>query len=251
MPVAAHPASRFISLQPVALESSWHALLLSVSEFPIPELELAAVKAALAAILSRLKRGRQLTSEVFLQLEQLHAPGVRELFARHAPQWIPEVGLGVWPHRDPPAKWSQKEFMEVGPNEMLRAIMFQVFRITAEGGVRDQAADLMLRLGPVLQILTADSDGFFEESSQRFLEFIKEPTYRCFPFYVPLLDLKAVIGASGQQLEQWLGRAQVYMRESLEDKGVLILSRAPLDPILTELGGQFESTPAPLWRIPY
>ncbi len=105
---------------------------------------MAAVSAALRAIVPKLKMARQLTSEVFLQLEQLHAPGVRELFAMYAPQWIPEVGLGVWPHRDPPVKWSEKEFMEVGPNEKLRAMMFQVFRITAENRMRDHAVDCML-----------------------------------------------------------------------------------------------------------
>ncbi len=30
-----------------------------------------------------------------------------------------------------------------------------------------------------------------------------------------------------------------------------MLSREPLAPILTELGGQLATTPAPVWKLPY
>jgi hypothetical protein len=220
-----------------------------VPAFPIPKQNLTVFTNFLGNLTAAAAEVWKLRSELFIQLEQLHEAASRSLFSEHAREWIPEVGLGVWPDRDPPAGWTREEFMNAGPEERLRPLMYQVFRITTSLPTKDHARNLMLVFGPVLEILTSDSEAFLSKTKAVLVSPIKDPSYACYPFYVPLLEGKTLTAATGEQLEAWLSAATIYIRESFEDQGILIASREPLTRILKELGGEFEERPA-AWRIP-
>jgi hypothetical protein len=64
---------------------------------------------------------------------------------------------------------------------------------------------------------------------------IQEDGLRAFPLYVPLLTA-ASLTHSPEQLNTWLGPVDVYLRESPQDKGLLVLSRAPLHQKLVDAG---------------
>jgi len=51
----------------------------------------------------------------------------------------------------------------------------------------------------------------------------------------PLLTAASLAGTT-QQLDMWLGSVNVYLRESPQDKGLLILSRQPLEKKLLAAG---------------
>lgn len=235
----------------IALPSPWDAILLGVTAFPIPKEELQRAKGFLQNFGLREAVGRRFSAETFIQVEQSDDGDCRRIYSERAREWIPEVGLGVWPDREPPVTWAQEEFMAVGPDKRIRPLMYQILRITASPKAKADAFSAMLPFGPALQILTHDDgETLLDKATRLLLPSLKDPSYTCYPFYVPLLDKKGLTSATLEQLEAWFCGASVYIRESFEDKGILIVAREPLGPIMEKLGGRFESGETPTWYIP-
>jgi hypothetical protein len=203
----------------MALPLPWDAVLLPVSAFPIPKEELAGVATFVRKLGANVAGAQRLSSETFIQVEQSDDIECRRMYSQRAREWIPEVGLGVWPDREPPVAWTQEEFMSLLPGMKPRRLMHQVLRI-------------------------------LQKATALLLPPIKDPSFNCYPFYVPLLDEKGLTSATEEQLEAWFCGASVYIRESFEDKGILIASRQPLKAIMVKLGGRFEPGEIPTWSVP-
>jgi len=219
----------------VQAPAPWEGYLIPVSGFPVPDEELLGVREVLHAFTGWLARDPRLLTEVFVQMAQLHVGDGSERLSSHGREWLPALGLGVWPNRPAPTLWTREDFENLGPGEAPRTIMFQVFRITAPGAA-PAAREQMLGLGTVLQMMFYDSPGSSMASMREvLLKPIQDRAYTCFPFYVPLLDVDAVSGASAEHLDEWCGGAQVYVRESAEDCGILLLSKLPLRPVVPGL----------------
>jgi hypothetical protein len=217
----------------------------------MPEEELAPARRFLQRLSAAAQAKWGLVAEVDLQVVQLHLLDGPARVAQHGREWIPAVGLGVWPDREPPRGWTDEDFNELGMGEKPRELMYQVLRVTTTPEARRQARDVMLGLGTVVEILVPDSlDAFFERSSQKLLPPIQDPAYTCFPFYVPLLEGKTFREGTAAQLTAWLCGSSMYIRESAEDKGLLILSREPLEALLQEWGGHLQPEPEPIWNVP-
>ncbi len=240
-----------VSLKVIPQPGPWEAFLLSVSGFPIDDQESNRAQNLVGRIIGMLGGARNLFSETFIQVEQFDDNQARTLYRPYARHWIPEIGLGVWPDREPPKGWSRDEFSNLGPGEKIRPLMYQVLRITRSSQAKVQAFQLLFRFGPLIRILTSDStDTFLSKSAAAFLPAITDPSFTCFPYYIPLMEAKTLTSATPEQLRAWFCGASVYIRQSFEDKGILIASSEPLTPILKELGGRFEREPEPAWRIP-
>ena len=240
-----------IGLQVVPGKPPWEAYLLPVTDFPIPEEELDPARRFLQRFSAASLQRWKLVAEVGFQVAQLHLKDGPSRLAQHGREWIPAVGLGVWPDREPPRGYTDEDFTELGLGEKPRELMYQVLRVTTTPEARSQGRDVMLGLGTVIQILVPDSlDEFFQRSTQTLLPPIQDPAFTCFPFFVPLLELKTHREATGPQLTKWLCGCSLYLRESAEDKGILILSREPLGPLLEELGGKLQTAPEPVWVVP-
>jgi hypothetical protein len=238
-----------VCLRPIPTSAPWNAYFLQVSSFPVPEGELPLVTSFLRGLGIALARLSKLNSMVFIQLEQLHLGDGFARFTQHAREWMPEVGLGVWVDRDPPAVWTGEDFMDLGPDEEPRVLMYQLFHITSSPEASLSARFLML--GHVVQIMTSDdTDSLLRRAASVLLPSIKDASFNCYPFYIPLLGRKTLLNATEDQLEEWSCGAAVYIRDSMEDQGVLIVSRNDLTSILQEIGGMFEQEPEPMWRIP-
>jgi hypothetical protein len=185
----------------------------------------------------------------------LHQSGAREtiaLFGSHAPSWLPETILGVWPHLPAPSMMTSEALMESRSPKDMR--MYTLFRITAGGDACIDAMSTMLGTGTGIQILTRkDTDSFLRNQREIFLNFIKESLYRVFPWYIPLLAMKSLEEPITPLTEESLTNVTLYIRESPEEKGVLILAREPLDEVLLWTG----CNPVDLadgskqWRLPY
>lgn len=240
-----------VALRPVRLASPWDAVLLPVSVFPVLPAEIAPVKQFLQRLVPALSHGRLLTSEVVIQISQLHLGDGHVRMTAHGKDWLPMPGLGVWPDREPPTLWTPEYFASLGVGETPRPVMNVVLRVTTTPEARESARNIMLGLATVLQILTPDdSDTFLKKAKAALHPAIKDPAFTSFPFYVPLLDSKSLAKATAAQLDSWFCDASVYIRESVEDAGVLIASREPLGPILQGLGGKLQPDPDAEWRIP-
>ena len=245
-------AERRLLLKPIKSNFPWEAYLLPVSGFGVPEEELFPVKMFLERLTSALLRDPKLSIEVFIQLMQLHWGGGPEKLAANGREWLPSLGLGVWPDREPPRFWSMEDFKNLTPGEKPRTLMDQVFRVTAPMGARLGACSILLGLGTLVQIFTRDtSEVFLERTKSVLLPPIKDPSYTCFPFYVPLLEAKSIASCSSADLDQWICGASLYVRESKQDNGILIVSKDPLKDVLHALGSRLRPGSEDEWEIRY
>ncbi len=205
----------------------------------------------LRTLCASLAKAGCLSVEMLILFNQLYLGDGPTRFCDHAREWQPQQGLGVWPDREPPTLWTPADFHYLKPGEKPKDFMYQLFRVSGSLPVKEQARDVMLGLGTIIEIMTeGSSDGLLQKSRDLLLPPIKERAFRSFRFYLPLLERKSLEGAKPGQLDDWFCGASVYIRESFEDKAILIASRVPLEPILKNLGGRLEGGPAPEWRIP-
>ena len=100
----------------------------------------------------------------------------------------------------------------------------------------------MLGRGHLLFIAVTDSNAFFDAVARAFLPRIEEPALTSFPFYVPFVDANGLVSRNDDELEASLPHVLFYLRESVEDQGVLVLSRQPLAPLLEGLPVRQERT---------
>jgi hypothetical protein len=252
MSVVADPKRDLLVLKPFTLEGRFQAFLLPVSRFPIPEQELFPIRRLLQQLTAALVKTWSLSLEVFIRFTQLHLEDGSARLSTYGREWIPSMGLGVWPDREPPTLWTVEELQNLMPDEKARPLMELFLRVTTSAESRNQARDVMLGLGCIMQVMNSgDTKKYLSTTGKLLLPPIKDRTYRGFPFYVPLLETKSIVGASADQLGSWFCGASAYIRESPEDGGILIAVAEPLGPILSSLGGSVGSGPQPEWRIPW
>ena len=241
-----------LTLKVISLAAPWEAHLLSVSGFPAPESELSPAQLFLQNLSGILAGQGGLASEVFVQFNQLHRRDGPARFGAYVRAWMPRVGLGAFPDEPPPAGYTKEDFEGLAPGEKPRPLMHQLFRITTSQQARDQARDVMLGLGTVVQVwISGKTEVFLDRGRQLLLPPIKDPMLTAFTFYVPLFRVKTLAGASTAQLEDWFCGASVYIRESAEDNAILIASREPLESIFKQLGGKFDDREKPVWQFDY
>jgi hypothetical protein len=245
----AKPAA--LTLRKLALKTPWQAFVLPVSVFPIPAGEFELVRRVLQrfTVVASVRWG--LSLEAFLQLEQLQHSEARREYAQHARDWIPEVGLGVWPDRAPPKSWTKEEFEQAAlENKRPRPLIYSVFQITGSSQAKIQAHDVMLHFGALVEFLTGlASDELLRRTGGALSPPIQDPSYTCFPFYVPLLEAKSLETARPEQLGAWIPGNSIYIRESFEDAGILIASGMPISGVFEELGAS-HSVDESEWRVP-
>ena len=105
--------------------------------------------------------------------------------------------------------------------------------------------------GAVIEVQSRDDCSvFLRRASDLLLPTIQEPLFRSYPFYLPLLAAAAVEGASFERLETWLCGATSYIAESIEDRGVLVLSLHSLTPALDQLRAAPDPQAPGVYHIP-
>ncbi|MEW6366068.1 MAG: hypothetical protein AB1714_15670 [Acidobacteriota bacterium] len=223
-------------LKRVRCEKPWDTFVLPVSAFPVPKAELTPIREFVSELASKIASTRKLASEVFIQFAQLHHEDGPTRLSDHGREWMPTTGLAVWPDREPPTLWTIDELTNVLPGETVRPMMNVVFRLMGPIPARENARDTMMGLGTIIEIMIQGSaDEFLAAAHAVLYPPLKEPSLKSFPFYVPLLEAKSFANARAEQLATWLCGAKAYIRESVEDKGILIASDQPLEPLLANV----------------
>ena len=243
------PGDRLLQLRVLTSPEPWETLILPVDSFPMTEPRLGQVREFLKRFTDIVSRQGDLSPEVFLQFWRLRNGDAASRYSANAAKWLSDLGLGVWPDRRPPAMWTQETFMDACAADEPPVMMHKLFRITAPGKAQ-QARDVMFGCGTVLQILTrGDSQAMLARTREVLLKPIEDTSFRSFRFYLPLLEGKTLATATALQLESWLGGATLYIRESVEDHGVLIVSSEPLGPILQTLGRFEQGVASGEWHV--
>jgi len=243
-------APRNISLEREPLADPWQLYVLRLSGFPLTESTLDPLRGFLSRLSTAITKEWNLTQEVLVQLDRLQVADAADRFAENGAEWIPEIGLAVWPDRKPPAQWTMKEFLDFVPGSA-PVLMYQYFRISKTPEAKDHARNTMLGYGAVSQMFSPlDWEALKKKGEEILLPTIKDPSFRGHPFYLPIFELKTLRNATAAQLDEWGCGVTVYVRESPEDKALLIACRQPLDPLLEKLGGTPDESASNQWHIP-
>lgn len=215
-------------LREVAAPRGWTAMLL---EYPLP-IEEDDERLAYVDLVDGLLRvipsfAEALHEELLLLFERLRTTVEVPLLRSHARAWLPEFGVGVWMHQEPPHLWTPEEF-RLAENGKLRPIIERVVRIG--GGLRElhSAWRCMLGSGSIVRVASTEKNLFIERSTELLQPRMTDPSLSGFPLYVPLLTVKGILApapAFSLPLEDLLPGIDAYLHESHEDGGTLILVR--------------------------
>ncbi len=189
--------------------------------------------------------------ESFIQIGQVREQEATRLFAEHARDWIPETGLGVWPHRPAPRMLKMEDMENIESASGTGPLLNSVFRVTAHANARLDAMTTMLGTGCGLQLVSHNESAvLLGDMKDLFLDFIQDRIFRIFPWYVPLIE-KAMLTESMEPFTaSALRGVSLYIRESPEDDGILIVSAQPLAEIVAQLGcKQLEYEMKPTWTL--
>jgi len=189
--------------------------------------------------------------ESFIQIDQIREQASANLFSKNARYWVPETGLGVWTHRPAPRMLKMEDMEDLDSVTGTGPLMNSLFRVTADANTRLAAMTTMAGTGSGLQIVShLDSANLLNNMKKVFLGFIQERVFRIFPWYVPLIG-KAVLAEPIEPLTaDAMHGITLYIRESKEDGGILILSIDPLEEVFALLGcKQTEHGHKPKWKL--
>lgn len=189
--------------------------------------------------------------EGFLQIGRARDESAVRLFSNNARKWIPETGLGVWPHRSAPRTWKMEDVEEIDADTEMPPLLHSVFRVTADANARLDAMTTMVGTGCGLQLVSrTESATLLRNLRELFLGFIQDRVFRIFPWYVPLIEKAALAEPMQAMTIDAMSGVTLYIRESPEDGGILIVSSEPLVGILEQIGcKRVASQPALQWKL--
>jgi hypothetical protein len=207
------------------MSAKWFAAFSPASAFPLPDAE----RSALGELRQALSSEGE--SESFLQLSEMHRGNAASRLPRYAAALRPNIGLGVRPDRDPPKLWTSEELYDLEPGTPPRPLMELAMHLDGGANERAAASEAMAGVGALVEVwLGRSAEAWFAETSPLLSKAITEAPFLGFPFYMPILDLRAIKETPGERLGAHLCGATIYLRESVEDHGILLLcNRQPGD----------------------
>jgi hypothetical protein len=171
---------------------------------------------------------KNLVAGTWLQMNQLHLDRGAQKLSANGRTWLPMTGLGVWPDREPPRLWTKDDFEEREFGQPLPPLMHTVFHVSGGDKASDHARDEMIGSGTVIYVLHNESGEKYHAAMRELLwPRITEEALRGHSFYIPLLEAGSLRNIRPETLESWMGPASVYIRESIEDGGILIICSLP------------------------
>ncbi|GEM_PF-7104187 len=228
------------TLQPNTLECRWQrskdqvqSLVIPVPAFPDrPEGRFPLWSVLGRQILTRLLIEHRLESELLIQFHPMHL-GSNSLMSPNARHWMPSMGMGVWPYKDPPRLMTMEDTEDFDPSKPFPFFSHPLCRVTRESS-KDHCWDTLSGWGVLAALLSPmDSSAFTRRAYDNLLPLISEPLFMVYQEYWPLLDASAP-AANRSQVEKWLCGAKVYYRESIEDQKVILVSLLPINDVLAE-----------------
>ncbi len=212
----------------------WQAAVLPVPEFPLPLAYAAALERFSEALGEVLRGPYRLKQQLFLQVWKLGPETGAPDVSANRRAWRPQLGLGVWPNRLPPGGWTEERMVDAAAaiyrGDEPELPSHRLLRLCASPADTVDAARTMRRFGVLLEMFCpGESTETDARAREMFLPRIKASRFLQEEFYAPLLDRGSLLSAGPtEEIGAMLCGADVYLRDSAEDKGVLIVSRFPL-----------------------
>src|ERR1700750_730427 len=229
-------------LERIPTSAPFETVFLHMDRFPLARKDSAPLIAVLKPWLQKLADRLQLQPALWLQGKALHTPETVNLLVEHARDWMPDLGLGIRPGGEPPRMLNAEDLNQLKRDQMPRP-KHETACFLMNGA--ETALPLFFGTGAVIYcLLSASAEVYLKEQGELWLPTIQDPAFRAHPFYLPLLDCKSLENQPSSTLEQWMGRAVFYLRESPENGGVLIVSSISEALEQLELDLQHQQVPA-------
>ncbi len=229
------------TLEALEAPAPWQAWLAPAGEHPMAEAAAKPLRIVVERVADALVAQYPLKLEVFLQINELHLGEGSDIVQDQAIEWMPSTGLGIFPDRDPPKPWTREDFEELEVGQTVRPLMHQVLRLGGEPAARRAARSVMLGKGSYLELMVEqDGDAMIARFQAALEHKLVDRMFKGFSLLCPLLDAAGVAGAKAEELDTWLAGARLYARDSSEDKGLLLLSKQPLEDVFSAIGGRSE-----------
>ncbi len=239
-----------IAIEQLAAPPAWSAWLLPTGGFPDLTEDRVRRSQLLHSLASLVCARAHLKPEVVLQLWKLAGSPAEQPLNDNVHAWWPTLGLGIWPDREPPRGWNQELLSDAAAalfrQDEIALPSHKLLRIGADEPARINIARQLRGSGTVVETFCADSfDNLARRVREQFLPTITEKRFRRARFYLPVLDRTSLAAAhNAEQFGDWLCGIELYIRESAEDKGVLIVARQELTVLLEEALRNAEAAPA-------
>lgn len=215
--------------------AGWHRALLFPPAWPVSRSLLAAWRDVCAELQARLF-GDPSRVIAGLQMWRLHVGGIADTLSRKAREWAPEIGVGVWLDQPPPTLWTEEEFLKNPPGVPMRPPMYQFIRVSPAD--RDYLA-VWREVGGngcwLAFSVQSDPDGFVMTEAAAYKAWIEEPSIEAYDLFVPLLKLDSSESPLFADRSRHLAGVTRYVRESDEDRGLVIYSDVPIEPVFESL----------------
>lgn len=230
-------AENIIQLDPIFLHQevpSVYAAWLRLPKLPLEQGYRHLLAETIASIQKTIEETtrKKIVQDIYLQMTQLERPFGSLLISRNGSRWKPAVGLGVWPDREPPQPLNEDDYKKLSPGQTLRETTFQVMRICAdEEAIKAEIIAQMGGTGALITVLAPEGWGQPQQNdiSERLAAPITADAFVGYPFYFPLLDERSLSNLSKANLDAILLDVAVYIREDLDERAVLIVSRIPFN----------------------
>ncbi len=219
--------------------------LIPVSHFPMPENDLAWLMEICGTVIQYHKTNSPtLREEVIIKQSCLYT-GLLDFFVDHASELMPRQGVAVIPHASPPHMPSKGELEGIDPRNLdPNAVGLGldvpelVFWISEEKG-KDISRKNLLGHGALHIYLTRlDEEKLYGQWREVFGKRVTDRLFRKMPFFMPLFGWQSFLEAEAKEVSTWLASFDLYIGESIEDKGIIIASKKNIDIFLAQLASR-------------
>ena len=201
---------------------SLHGAVFPVGSYPLPSGESAIYLALLRAWLEEIVAEPGLG--LWLQTTSLQSAALADTLADRGTEWGPELGLGIRPGGEPPRMLRQSDFDSLRWDETPQLRHETVMFLEKGPAAARCALPLYLGTGAVLFCVLESTEQYLAQQRERWHSSIADRSFRDYPVYVPLLTASSLQMLSAEDLTSVLGNAVVYLRESPEDKSMIVLA---------------------------
>ncbi len=233
----AHSTKKNWKVRVFPSEGPWHYASLMVPGFPLKSPLREDLRSTLWTAIEAVRGAQILQLSVWLLMDSLHKDGAVHALSRHGAEWLPDFGFGLWPDREPPRMYEERDFLDLEFGAEMPRLMHSVAHITTENqDTVTHAWETMFGTGStVLALSGVSADNILATMRVAALEKIQDETFRSFPWYFSLIGQKAM-EAGPVLLDSWLGPVELYVRESEEDGSIVLLGRSDFSLALKSAG---------------
>lgn len=212
----------------VVVAEGWHAAVVPTGDMPMPGAGRAAFAETVDRLVSSLQSLPSVERSVYLNVQELYRENNIRLIAEHGKLWGPEMGVGVYPDAPPTKDWTEIDSMDRDYGTPLPVMKHTVAYLETSDAGAANACAVMAGMGALVQVLHHKQATALQAAWTRTYQPMVQEAFASYPVFLPLLHAGNVTARPEHVLNEWMGEAEVYVRESVEDGGLFVLSRRDL-----------------------